>query len=306
MARIIQKLATAIDVVEHLLTKNDARESKARILQAHALRIYISIRNAGCTGNRVPLLSESLQMEEEALRVFRDGRRTADTTGALMNLGIRWHLMWECRGYQSISEDFSQSLNARVEAYELLVNFGGTASQYNVCLGLVDLWTDACIHNQVEVAGVCMSPHREAIRWMEEANKLIAMERSDLSALGRLRAVLAKQFLTSSDMAQRLHAKAITFYSARGDWEGAWRWVQRSKARGVTEMLALGIKLPHDLSAHIESDQVAKTMVEKEATILAELRAASTEEVPSARLRLEGHREEMKGRPLVKRMFDLP
>ncbi|RYO77356.1 hypothetical protein DL766_007612 [Monosporascus sp. MC13-8B] len=86
----------------------------------------------------------------------------------------------------------------------------------------------------------------------ETANNRI---RDDMSIKGGLSVVLEKQRLRQDDQLQLTYLIAIELCMAEKATDMLWEWIQRSKARSVSDMMGLGILIPQDLIQEIESEK---------------------------------------------------
>lgn len=78
------------------------------------------------------------------------------------------------------------------------------------------------------------STNEMLLKWINEADRLETIERNDLSALPRERAVLAKQLMSSKRDAQTDYQLiALVLHDSVNDTVGRWNWLQNPK-RGVS------------------------------------------------------------------------
>ena len=178
--------------------------------------------------------------------------------------------------------------------------------QIKTAVDSLRLWVDG-LDTKVEVDSSILgssSAYEMAIKWVNEADRLETVKRNDLSALPREQAVLAKQQMSSTrDGTQDYHLFGLLLHDSVSDNAGAWNWLQKSKARSISDMLALGINIPHHFRHLIEFDAEVVEMCEKEQSLMQELQAAEEEAVFALRAKVEALRAEMKAKPALQQLL---
>ncbi|KAF3937291.1 hypothetical protein ABW19_dt0201472 [Dactylella cylindrospora] len=123
--------------------------------------------------------------------------------------------------------------------------------------------------------------------------KWIDYRRTELSSLGGLQAVLAKQSISRDTRLQDTGDMGIRYYIAAGRMDLAWQWVQKQKARSISDMMGLG-NIEHDpLSLEAKTDPKAGELVEQYSNLLSQIRDASPGERMHLRARLAEVTEKM-------------
>jgi CHAT domain-containing protein len=149
------------------------------------------------------------------------------------------------------------------------------------------------------------TPYEEAVLCLKEIESLIDEERQNLSALGNEQALLAKQNLSRQPYMSKLHETVIVLLGEMGDEKALWEWVQRSKARSLSDMLGLGVNLPGDLRARIEADPKAKELIDKEEELVKQATTAAATAQFLARKQLETHRKIMRLHDHLRQVLEL-
>lgn len=138
-----------------------------------------------------------------------------------------------------------------------------------------------------------MSPLEETIRYLDQGEALADEQRNDLSALNTKQAIIAKQALRKTDNSVKLYDLAIRINMLAENAEGVWHWLQKAKARSVSDLLGLGIHIQGDLKAHIAADPKARIMLEKETALLEKIEQDKTDSQFFLRKELEALRKSM-------------
>lgn len=89
------------------------------------------------------------------------------------------------------------------------------------------------------------------------------------------------------------------------DLSGAWHWMQRAKARGLTDNLAGSFAEPQKFLAEINKHPDALAIVQKEGELTARIRHAAADLIPALRRELSGLHELMLANPVLKDYFEL-
>jgi CHAT domain-containing protein/tetratricopeptide (TPR) repeat protein len=304
IARILDKLHSAIHAEIPLLRGSDAVNYQAKVLQSSALLLSVQADDTLHLDDKLALISESLNKEIQAIGLYESENLTLLVGTATAQVGLRKLMMWQLRQCPRESDDFEAAANALEKAQAILDSFATLEARQLNCSYLIQLWFNALKHPTVRLNSNEVEPRDQAIRWINEADRLCIVERNDLSALSRLRSVLAKQIPRIHDASQEIHQKAIAVYSGAGDFNSIWHWIQKSKARSISDTMALGI-IPTSLKAKIDSDAELTCLVEEEKKLVLSVERSSSEEQRAARTKLEAHREMMRSKPLLSHMFEL-
>lgn len=140
-----------------------------------------------------------------------------------------------------------------------------------------------------------VSPSDEVLKWLDVVEKLADEERHDLSALESKQAVLAKQGLRRENDIRALYDIAINLHMMLEDGKGLWNWIQKSKARSLSDMLGLGINLPENLKKRVDEDPKARAMLEHEIELLQKINQDTSDTQFYLRKELDAHRRAMHG-----------
>lgn len=138
-------------------------------------------------------------------------------------------------------------------------------------------------------------PLEETLKWLDIAEKLTDQERHDLSALNSKQAILAKQGLRRDENVRVIYDTAVIIHMKAGDAKGLWNWLQKAKARSISDMLGLGFNLPDYLKQRVERDQKAQAMLEEEVKLIQKVNQDASDTQFYRRKELEAHRRAMQG-----------
>ena len=289
---------------------------RARALQTRAILPQLGARTATTMDELQIFIRESGQYYQRALDLYNASGHSQDWRAASAKTYVANNrkLLWQLNQRPAKSDDFMVAATLYAEA----VGSGPLDQQQATCLALLRHWVegrDANVEMDVEMDGnvesdpaVSSQPrsaYEMAVKWANEADRLASIQRNDLSALPRERAVLAKQMLSSKrDPKTDFHIIALLLHDSAGDDLGAWNWLQKTKARSISDMLGLGINIPTALRHIIEFDANLTSSCEAEQTLSRELSTAPEDRQLLLRMKLESHRADMKQNPTLKQLLD--
>lgn len=112
---------------------------------------------------------------------------------------------------------------------------------------------------------------QECLGGLAELDFVSDMDRDDLSALkDRREAIAARQGLNKANGTREMFEAAFQIFDYIRDWPQLWHWVQKSKARSLSDQLGLGISthLPVELGDRLAKDADAQWKLREEASLV--------------------------------------
>ncbi|RYP35742.1 hypothetical protein DL767_003687 [Monosporascus sp. MG133] len=140
---------------------------------------------------------------------------------------------------------------------------------------------------------------------LREAEEAWADERTDMTVFAALEAVRRRQHLTSAVELRDTYKRAFHICLQEGRAVDMWDWVQRAKARSLSDQLGAGVLLPATLRETVMDDPSMKELIRKEEELTQCIAASEA----AVRLKLRGelhitHRL-MAEQPALKAILDL-
>lgn len=273
-------------------------------MQTRALLVKFGFPKATTMVELLSLNTKVALYYQQVADLYKASARPQDwrAASAKLYLANTHKLIWKLKGTPAVSGDFTKTAKLYSEA----TGAGNLDMQIKTAVDSLRLWVDG-LDTKVEVDSSILgssSAYEMAIKWVNEADRLETVKRNDLSALPREQAVLAKQQMSSTrDGTQDYHLFGLLLHDSVSDNAGAWNWLQKSKARSISDMLALGINIPHHFRHLIEFDAEVVEMCEKEQSLMQELQAAEEEAVFALRAKVEALRAEMKAKPALQQLL---
>lgn len=144
-----------------------------------------------------------------------------------------------------------------------------------------------------------------ALEALREAEESWADQRRDMSVFATLEAVSRRQQLHSARKPRDIYEMAFHICQREGKMHDIWHWVQRAKARSLSDQLGIGMLIPATIREQIIGEPKLWDLVKQEDELTRQIAASET----AARLRLRGelhalHRR-MAEQPLLSTVLDL-
>lgn len=149
--------------------------------------------------------------------------------------------------------------------------------------------------------------------WVDAENVLNALliaesardqERVELSILGGLEALAGKRRLGTAKQTRDLYNMALQICLQANKPELLWEWLQKAKARSLSDILGLGVLEPEALRSVINSDSVMKGLFEKEKALLRAIKDGDVKDRLTRRSELHSLQKEMQDYPALHAMMD--
>lgn len=151
------------------------------------------------------------------------------------------------------------ALDAFRSAYEIFESLGITEFCIVAMHGIAwSLWL-ACIFDTFPP-----ELDLELLSYFLKMEKWADLRRDELSTLHTLDSIRTKQQLSSRKNLRDMYSISLEACVRLGRFDEGWYWVQKSKARSVSDLLGLGIKIPESLMAVLRDDPTAVSLLEEE------------------------------------------
>lgn len=144
-----------------------------------------------------------------------------------------------------------------------------------------------------------------ALAVLKEAEEAWVEENADMTVFKSLESVSRKQQLSSPKNLRDTYNRAMHICLNDLRVVELWEWVQRSKARSLSDQLGVGALIPAALRDQVARDPTAKALIDQEEEIAA--RIASCEQAMRLRLRgeLQALHKRMQEHQLLRTILDL-
>jgi hypothetical protein len=149
------------------------------------------------------------------------------------------------------------------------------------------------------------APGKEVLDSILDAEKYMDQQRNEISVLGGVDALTNKQQLSANKHTRDMYRFALQICLQESDISNAWQWVQKAKARSLSDILGLGMLIPKELRVSIDQDLKAKELFEEEEQLLRAIQRASDSDKFPLRTKLEEHRTQMAEIATLKQLLDL-
>lgn len=151
-------------------------------------------------------------------------------------------------------------------------------------------------------------------RWTENRRVLEALAiaeeerakvRSDMAIFGGSQAIELKQRYAGEQKIMAIYRHALEVCLTDGLDEDLWSWIQRGKARSVSDLLGLATVTPSTIKSRIEADPSMKELFEKEVDLIRKLESADPLKRASIRGDLHVLRSQMREFKDLKNLMEL-
>ncbi|GME60238.1 hypothetical protein BR93DRAFT_208319 [Neofusicoccum parvum] len=305
---LIEPCLEAIHSATKHLDKSQASLWTINALQTEARLLFNESHLSAIQEDKLKLMQESLELHEKTFVMFRDVGHKFNMSLAKQSIALCYDSIWQFNGKPSRSDDFEKAASSYEEAKGLLKGTGNFGSEQMITRLLMLLWYRGLQQGVLVKTWFGLSttsPMQMTLKYVEEAETLATIERCDMAALKPERAVLAKQALRRDDNAQAVYDVAIQVHNHVEDYENTWNWIQRSKARSVSDMLALGVNLPADLVSEIDQHPELREQMDQERSLLESIGEAQSSEKIYLQKQLDALRKKMRAKPILQKVLDL-
>jgi hypothetical protein len=316
IGRTRKLVSSCIETAESLLpriTKDKAIIYTGNILQVKARMTQMESFFTGDPVGTINLdkLRESISAQRAVVDYFELNGPITQRAMAQQSLAMSLGLLWTCEGEKPDSSLFHEAVGLYEAAGRTLQRWGTNAVFKGNARYHLKLWFKGhdvgivmpASQDQTVPTKTAQEKTLECIKVLED---LMTNERLDLSALGTEQAIISKQKLGSSEDAILLFETELPVMATMNhNDEGVWNTVQKSKARSVSDLLGLGIRIPQDLKHEIDKNPETGQMLENEQKLLHAMETSSGEDRFQIAKNLEVHRRAMRANGYLRQVLEL-
>jgi hypothetical protein len=199
----------------------------------------------------------------QAKTCFLKANRIHEAASVLHNLGLT-HLACFQKFEKIGDPDGQVALDNALKLFEIaLDSFNGMDSVFQISESTY--WVGFCQY-ELWVKNRCSSD--DVLATLVSAERFTDQRRSEVSILQGLHAIVTKQRISSDKHVRDIYRFATQVCRSNCHWNEAWKWVQKSKARSLSDTLGLGVLVPQELLDRIESQEATQRLFEDERTFL--------------------------------------
>jgi CHAT domain-containing protein len=272
---------------------------KANIMQQEATYLLsLGSQRVDCT-----MEEEAVDLLAQALQTFyiEHGKTlTYPLISTRMELGLAWYACFQ-KCLQSGDRRCSQALAAAEDAFAACIP-GWEA------LGILTQLTEARYWFAIvkyEARIKQWKTSKEVLESLANAEHGFDSMRNEISISSALTAVQDKQRLTQHKHIRDVYRFAFQICVLDRDPVQAWHWVQKAKARSLSDTLGLGCIVPETLLAAIAADQEARELYEMEKCLAGKIATSSNLERFDMRVKLRDLETQMVAHASLKALLDL-
>ncbi|KAF1953688.1 hypothetical protein CC80DRAFT_550987 [Byssothecium circinans] len=130
-------------------------------------------------------------------------------------------------------------------------------------------------------------------------------QRSELSILGGLDAITGKQRLRMDKNLRKLYNMAFAVCSKDNQPEKLWEWIQKAKARSLSDALGLGILVPEALETEIQKNKETRDLYNEEQKLQSAIQTCDEHQRLALRGDLWAVQKQMKEHSCLRELIEL-
>lgn len=153
-----------------------------------------------------------------------------------------------------------------------------------------------------ESLSVCM---KDALTKIQQAESLCDRSRRSLTIVGGLSSLLLKRQLVSHHEHRKLYQRAVNVCLALENPEMAWEWIQKGKARSLSDMFGARALMPNSLVKQIQASPEAFKLFQAEQTQNQEAQHANHASCLGLSRQVELLRQQMRTVPILAQLLDI-
>ncbi|KAF1997262.1 hypothetical protein P154DRAFT_292425 [Amniculicola lignicola CBS 123094] len=200
--------------------------------------------------------------------------------------------------WRAITDDLIEATKLANQALIYYKSSGGTemaVTAVNYLYALIKNWPSSAKENLVK-------------GWLEEvqfAEELYdSIRRSSLST-DRIESLFEKRGVVSNKELQKLYANAVEACLDQGNGSQAWLWLQRGKARALSDYFGIRALVPERLLAEIRAEPNTQALYDLERESNAAIVKALPQDYVTVRRKAEAARMEMRKNPLLAQLLNI-
>lgn len=144
-----------------------------------------------------------------------------------------------------------------------------------------------------------------ALSEIRKADELCDRSRRSLAAVGGLSILLLKRQLVSRHEHQKLYSRAVSVCLTLGDFKTAWNWIQKGKARALSDIFGTRASLPNSLTKQILANPDVLKLFDEEQMWNKQAELAGPEGYLEIAREAEHLRNKMRQIPILAQMLDI-
>jgi CHAT domain-containing protein/tetratricopeptide (TPR) repeat protein len=257
-----KRWADLIDQLIDHLPEAEQTVKRANIKQRRGLWVL----NEKSQPNDISKENEALDLLKAAAQLYHSGGHFFEWANTYRMIGLCYSSIFR---KQSTIEPLRQA----ILSYEKAKNYFHEVNQLSIEIecycSIAECAYTGWRRGWLETAAV--------LQTLAQAEILKDRIRDDLSIMNVLDAIAEKQKLRTDSSFEKIYDYAILLSSHENDVVTLWEWVQRSKARSISDMLGLGVLLPRSLLEDTDLDIMngisAGELYRKEQSLFKELQS---------------------------------
>jgi hypothetical protein len=297
--RYSRLITTLLQEVNEFTERIPAASSNSKLASIYQIQAGHILGDAKSKGD-IDGENAALQLLEQAVKLYLKNKQLWEASNARQACGL-CHLQMYQKHISDAplqrAKDLDNALRHFICAQEAFVAIDATFQ-----IAIANYWIAFCKY-EAWIPGWITG--KEVLDSILAAETYIDRQRNEISVLQGLSAITSKQRVSTDRHTRDMYRYALQICIREGDLESAWHWVQKAKARSLSDLLGLGMLVPKALRASIAEDPAAQSMFEEEERLLAEIGKAPEIDRFPLRVKVDTHRAKMRDIQTLKLLLDM-
>lgn len=294
---LIKKLQQVQEQLIRQLPEQDRKMHTANDLQTQAQFVIADIKGSRLTEPE----QAATELLEKAVKLYLSRNNLYAAANSRQMQGLCYFSIyrkdWGGQAFEAAARSLQRALDLFKCAEEAFNTIGATSQA-----GTAAYWVAFCSYAALMHGWVT---EEELLEKLGHATTFIQHESIEVSFLAGLDSVLSKQNLIGDKHTRNLHSFALQIHLKGQSAESVWELTQKSKARSLVETIGGRLHAPANLIDKINRNNTAKSLYEQEMGLMNEIKTGDMYARFPARVRLEGHRAEMRKHDELKELLEL-
>jgi len=265
-----------VSKIEALVSKIVGPQAISKVINLEQTRMNLLCQEAQGDRNSPAIEEQALLLEEKIVKLCLENKKLFEAASTRMMGALLHFSIFQKTAKQSALQSCYERFEVARDAFEALGIIGHMKT--------ATYWVSLCLYEGWAKGWVGLD---KALAMLADAEKLAAQEKSELSILAKFDAVEVKRRVGAEKHVRDVYRFAIQICIAGSLDMLLWEWVQRAKARSLSDIMGLGTLIPKRLQEQIKHDKVLSGMLDDELDLMQQLRDGEGSEKLRLRHELE-------------------
>ena len=288
------RVQTMMNQIESLLSSLGQSEAFDKVMNLEQTRMNILMGEAQEHPEHCEKEHQALLIEERIVKSYINNQRIFEAANTRqMGALCYFSIFSKQHSKESLQQCYNRFEAAR-DAFEALGLIGHMKTAvYWIALCLYEGWSKRWITSEI------------VLQALLEAEKLSDDERSEISILKQFDAIELKRRMASHKHVRDIYRFSIQICATNGLDSELWDWVQKAKARSLSDLIGLGVHIPMNLHLKIRHNDDLEALFQRELKLTQQIQNTGGTERLRLRHELGGLHQEMQKHENFRELFAL-